>query len=136
LERLGLRNDLDRAVASAPIYIPDELPVAVGEALSRVVARARLAAAADPGSAESQEADRILIGLYHRPKDPPITFALPDGGLEEQARGILAAVSRGEVNVADGRALLSSVKDAAALDALREKVEALERNSRPPLRRV
>lgn len=65
-----------------------------------------------------------------RPEAAPVTFALPDGSLSEQAKAVLRAVADGQLDPHTGRALVAAVAEVGRvveLDELTRRIEALER---------
>jgi hypothetical protein len=74
----------------------------------------------------------VLVGRLVpplRPKDEPITFALPEGDPLEQARALVAAVAAGQVTPQDGKLLLDALAAVVKIQEVTElipRIEALE----------
>ena len=71
--------------------------------------------------------DRVVPPL--KAVDAPLNIPLPEGGLSDQGRAIIASAACGEVSPADASQLLGAISQLARIqevDALVERVEKLE----------
>jgi len=62
-----------------------------------------------------------------RPTSEPAPFPLPDGGLGDQARAVLGAMARGELDPHTGRSILDGLAAAARVIETTELIDRIER---------